>query len=157
MIKSERDYMIDKEIIHLKPECFQQCSNIWDMEMQKHPADKFYNELVAGNRRTFVYVKNGAYIGEISLVFDMNESDYTIKGRRVYLSRLIVKEDFRNQGIGNILIDFLIDYVRKLGYQELTLGVDLDNPIAIKLYMKKDFIRVLYQSERMPMEPIKSG
>jgi ribosomal protein S18 acetylase RimI-like enzyme len=75
----------------------------------------------------------------------MNDSDYTIKGRRVYLSRLIVKEEFRNQGIGSILVDFLIEYARELGYQELSLGVDLDNLIAIKLYMKKGFTRVLYQ------------
>jgi ribosomal protein S18 acetylase RimI-like enzyme len=117
------------------------------MEKQKHLAAKFYRELVNGNRRTFVYVKEGAYIGEISLVFNMNDSDYTRKGRRVYLSRLIVKEGFRNQGIGSVLVDFLIDYARELGNQKLTVGVDLDNPIAIKLYLKKGFTCVLYQGE----------
>jgi ribosomal protein S18 acetylase RimI-like enzyme len=117
------------------------------MEKQKRLADQFYRELVNGNRRTLVYVREGAYIGEISLVFDMNDSDYTRKGRRVYLSRLIVKEEFRNQGIGGTLADFLIDYARESGYQELTVGVDLDNPIAIKLYLKKGFTCVLYQGE----------
>ncbi|MFT8310821.1 MAG: GNAT family N-acetyltransferase [Sporolactobacillus sp.] len=139
--------MIDKEIIQLKPECFQQCSAIWDMKKQKRLAEKFYKELVTGNRRTFVSIKDSAYIGEISLVFDMNDADYTIRDRRVYLSRLIVKEAFRNQGIGGMLVDFLIDYARDLGYQELTVGVDLDNSIAIKLYMQKGFTHILYKGE----------
>ncbi|MET1249951.1 hypothetical protein ABWW58_14320 [Sporolactobacillus sp. STCC-11] len=51
--------MIDKEIIQLTPECFKQCSTIWDMEKQMRLADQFYRELVNGNRRTFVYVKDG--------------------------------------------------------------------------------------------------
>ncbi|MCO7126435.1 GNAT family N-acetyltransferase [Sporolactobacillus shoreicorticis] len=45
------------------------------------------------------------------------------------------------------MIDFLIDYARELGYQEVTVGVDLDKLIAIKLYLKKGFTHVLYQGK----------
>ncbi|WP_239984853.1 GNAT family N-acetyltransferase [Sporolactobacillus pectinivorans] len=126
---------------------FFKCNNIWDMKKQQKLADQFYNELITGNRVTFVYVKNNEFIGEGSLVFDMNDSDYTIKGKRIYLSRLIVKEAFRNQGIGSQIINFLIDYARDLGYQEMSIGVDIDNLVARNLYRKEGFIKVLFQGK----------
>ncbi|MFE6952577.1 GNAT family N-acetyltransferase [Bacillus velezensis] len=37
---------------------------------------------------------------------------------------MIVKEGYRNCGIGGIIVDFLIDYAKQLGFEEITLGVD---------------------------------
>ncbi|MCL1631488.1 GNAT family N-acetyltransferase [Sporolactobacillus sp. CPB3-1] len=134
-------------IIQIRPEQFSQCIAIWDQKIPQSLADRFYAQLVNGNRRTFVYIRDGAFCGEISLVFDMQDPDYTIKGRRVYLSRLMVKKSERHQGIGSALVDFLIDYARRSGYQELSVGVDLDNTIAQHLYTKKGFTRILFEGE----------
>ena len=80
-------------IIKLKIENFNQCNNIWNMEKDKELADRFYNELLTGNRITYVYSEQDEYIGEISLVFDRKDMDYTIPNKRIYLSRLIVKKE----------------------------------------------------------------
>ncbi|WP_237389746.1 GNAT family N-acetyltransferase [Bacillus sp. USDA818B3_A] len=58
-----------------------------------------------------------------------------------------VKEEYRNRGIGGIIVDFLIDYAKQLGYEEITLGVDTDNLNARHLYKKKGFTIVLYFGE----------
>ncbi|MBY8914231.1 GNAT family N-acetyltransferase [Bacillus sp. YC2] len=135
------------QIKKLKPEDYNKCSTIWDMEKKKKMAKMFYDELVSGNRITFIYSVNDEFIGEGSLVFQNNDPDYTIPDKRIYLSRMIVKEGYRNRGIGGIIVDYLIDYTKHLGYEEIALGVDTDNLNARHLYEKKGFTTVLFLGE----------
>ncbi|MDF2911531.1 MAG: GCN5-related N-acetyltransferase, partial [Sporolactobacillus laevolacticus] len=139
--------LLKGEIRKLKIEDFKKCASIWDMEKQSKLAGKFYRELQVGNRETFVYVEDGLYIGEGSIVFDMQDPDYTIDNQRLYFSRLIVKDTYCHRGIGNAMIDFLVDYSQRLGYKEMSIGVDLDNVIARNLYKKKGFTHVLFQGK----------
>lgn len=127
----------------LLPEDFHLCNNIWNMEHNRDLADQFYTELVAGTRVTFVCKMDGAFVGEISLVYDKEDDDYTIPGRRVYLSRLMVKSTHRRQGIGTALCDHLFQYAKEQGYTELSLGVDLDNYAALKLYSGLGFSQII--------------
>lgn len=117
--------------------------------MAKNPdrTKKWYDELVNGNRITFVYTENDEFIGEGSLVFRNDDPDYTIPDKRIYLSRLIVKFEYRNRGVGGIIIDYLIDCAKRLGYEEISVGVDTDNLIARHLYEKKGFTNVVFEGE----------
>lgn len=92
----------------------------------------------------YVYKVDGEFLGEIAYVLDMNDSDYTIPNQRIYLSRLIVKHEYRNKGIGGILVDFMIVEIRKMGYKEISIGVDKDNTAALHLYRKKGFTSVIF-------------
>ena len=92
--------IMKSDIIKLDITDYQKCSNIWDMQRQSELADKFYNELLTGNRTTYIYTVDNEFVGEISLVKEMNDSDYTIPNQRIYVSRLIVKYEYRRQGIG---------------------------------------------------------
>ena len=132
------------QIIRLKLEDFEKCGNIWDLNENKKFTQSIYDDLKSGNRVTFVYKdkRSGDFWGEISIVFDEGKL-YTIKNVRIYLSRLIVKETHRNKGIGTILCNYIFDYCKKLGYKEMTLGVNLDNYGAIKLYQKLGFKEIL--------------
>ena len=135
------------EIIKLEPRDYYKCANIWNMEKNPDGAKKWYDELVNGNRITFVYTENGEFIGEGSLVIKNDDTDYTIPNKRIYLSRMIVKDEYRNRGIGGIIIDYLIDYAKGLGYEELSLGVDTVNLNARHLYKKKGFTSVIFQGK----------
>ena len=117
------------------------------MYSRKKLTNKFYNELKDGNRITFVYVSNDEYLGEVSLVFDMDDSDYTIDGKRIYLSRFLVKKEMRNKGIGKQLLNYVFDYARKLGYVEMSVGVDLDNYVALLVYYKYGFDKIIKVDE----------
>ncbi len=116
-----KNYQIKK----LKIKDYNKCNNIWDMEKAPKMARKFYEELKSGKRITFIFVENNEFIGEGSLVFHNNDPDYTIPDKRIYLSRMIVKKEYRNRGIGGIIVDYLLSYAKELGYEEITLGVDL--------------------------------
>ena len=135
------------EIIELDIKNFEKCSNIWNMEKNKELKDRFYNELLTKNRKTFVYTKDEEYIGEISIVFNKNDEDYSIPGIRLYISRIIVKKDFRGKGYGKKLMNYIIEYAKREGYKELSLGVNLDNYIALKLYVGLGFNKIQYIGE----------
>ncbi|MBQ8134955.1 MAG: GNAT family N-acetyltransferase [Clostridia bacterium] len=130
-------------IIELKIEDFSKCSVIWDIKKQSVLAEKFYTELVSGVRRTFIYTDENEYIAEISIVYDMHDSDYTIPNQRAYISHLIVKKEYRKQGIGRQLVDCICKIAAEEGYRELSIGVDLDNYPAIKLYSEAGFNKIV--------------
>ena len=136
-----------ENIIKLDINKFYKCNNIWDMSKNIKLKEQFYNELENGNRITFVYVIDDKYVGEVSLVFDNNDIDYTIDNERIYLSRLLVKEGYRNKGIGKELLNCVFEYSKKIGYKEISVGVDLDNYIALSIYFKYGFDKIIKVSE----------
>lgn len=135
--------MMKHEIIALDIADFNKCGNIWNMEKQSALAEQFYRELLSNNRITFIYTIDSEFIGEISLVFDMKDSDYTITDQRIYISRLIIKHEYRHQGIGRKLLHFAIEKIKEMNYEEIAIGVDLDNYPALKLYIESGFDRII--------------
>lgn len=138
---------MDFEIIELSPAEFEKCGNIWNMKRQEKLAKQFYGELISGNRITYVYNEDDEFIGEISLVFDTNDLDYTMDGRRIYVSHLIVKPEKRRKGIGKRLVEYATDKAKEMGYSEMSIGVDLDNYSALKLYADSGFDKILFIGE----------
>lgn len=127
----------------LSPEDYHKCSNIWNMKFQPL-ADKWLDEIKSGNRLVFICKINGEFIGEGALVFDAGDSDYTIPDRRVYVSRMIVKKEYRNRGIGSEILEFLTEKAKDMGFSEMTIGVDKDNANALHMYKKHGFTEVLF-------------
>jgi len=123
---------------------FSKCNNIWDMQKQDKLAMQFYDDLKSGNRITYVYQKDNVYLAEASIVFDMNDKDYTIPSKRVYLSRVITKKEYCNRGIATLLIEHIINVCETMGYKEITVGVDVKNNVANHLYKKLGFNEVIY-------------
>jgi ribosomal protein S18 acetylase RimI-like enzyme len=107
-------------------------------------AEKWRGEIAEGNRLVFIYKINGEFIGEGALVFDTGDPDYTIPGQRVYVSRMIVKKEYRGRGIGSEILEFLINKATEMGFSEMTIGVDKDNENALHLYRKYGFTEVLF-------------
>lgn len=135
------------DIIRLDPADFPKCGNIWDMKRRPDLAERFYRELLCGNRITYVCQINGEYVGEVSLVFEMEDPDYTVPGQRMYVSRLLVKRAYRRQGIGQRLTAFAVEAAEAMGYREQSVGVDLDNYPALKLYTEMGFRTILFLGE----------
>ena len=126
---------------------FHKCANVWDIEKNPAFTAHFVRELENGNRTTYVYDLDGAFVGEISLVRDMQDPDYTVANQRVYLSRLVVKDTYRRRGIGRELVSFACKTAKDLGYREISVGVDLDNYGALRLYAISGFHTILFVGE----------
>ena len=127
----------------LKLDDYSKCSNIWNMKTQPL-TEKWREEITSGNRLVYIYKINDEFIGEGALVLDAGDADYTIPDKRVYVSRMIVKKEYRNRGIGSEILAFLIRKAKDMGYSEMTIGVDKDNENALHIYRKHGFTEVLF-------------
>ena len=63
------------------------------------------------------------------------------------MSRLIVKDTYRRQGIGRQLLGHAVEIAKQAGFSELSVGVDLDNYAAVRLYVQAGFDRILFAGE----------
>ena len=138
---------MNETIRQLKIEEFAKCGNTWDMERHAELAVRFLAELRSGNRLTWVYERDGQFLGEISLVFEGDDPDYTIPGQRIYVSRLIVRREDRRQGVGKALVEHAVSRAKEMGYSELSIGVDIDNYPALRLYWEAGFREIIFVGE----------
>ena len=138
-LKSSENIVIEP----LKLEDYHKCSNIWNMKAQPL-TEKWKEEIAEGNRFVYIYKINDEFIGEGALVLDTGDPDYTIQGKRVYVSRMIVKKEYHNRGIGSEILTFLIQKAEEMGFCEMTIGVDKNNENALHLYRKFGFTEVLF-------------
>ena len=98
---------------------------------------QFKEQIACGNREPYLLKYNNKYIASCDLVYDFGE--YTKAGIKVYLSRLIVKKEYRNKGIGQELLKYMINLCKEKGYKQITVGVDTDNKKAVHIYKKFGF------------------
>lgn len=89
-------------------------------------------------REVFILTLDGEYIAECDLVYD-NPEYGTIPGKRLYLSRLIVKKEQRGKGYGKAISKYVLDLAKEKGYREIALGVNCDNIAAVRLYENLGF------------------
>ncbi|WP_010075188.1 GNAT family N-acetyltransferase [Clostridium cellulovorans] len=57
----------------------------------------------------FVYTESEVFISGGSIVFDNGDIYRTVPPKRAYLSYLVVREEFRNKGIGTEIIDYITE------------------------------------------------
>lgn len=57
----------------------------------------------------------------------------------MHITNIVVKKDMRGKGIGNKLLETLLQYSKKPEISEITLEVHEDNKIAQELYKKYGF------------------
>lgn len=63
------------------------------------------------------------------------------------ITNIVVKKNFRNKGIGNMLLDELINIAKESSKKEITLEVNNTNLVAIKLYEKNGFKNVGFRKK----------
>ena len=63
------------------------------------------------------------------------------------ITNIVVKKDFRNNGIGNELLEKLIKLAKENGKDKITLEVNSSNSAAIKLYEKNGFKNVGFRKK----------
>ena len=122
------DFKIDKmsleDLISIKDILTTEFDDFWNYEILK-------SELESTNSYFFV-AKNisGEIVGFAGIKIILDEAD---------IMNIVVKKDFRNIGIGALLLDYMIYYSKNIDLKTITLEVNEINIPAIKLYEKFDF------------------
>lgn len=68
-----------------------------------------------------------------------------------WISMLVVSDEFKHQGIGKFTVDFSINYLKQIGFEEIKLHTTADNSAAIELYEKCGFVIIETESSRLTM------
>lgn len=122
------DFKIDKmsleDLISIKDILTTEFDDFWNYEILK-------SELESTNSYFFV-AKNisGEIVGFAGIKIILDEAD---------IMNIVIKKDFRNNGIGSLLLDYLISYSKSINLKTITLEVNEINIPAIKLYEKFGF------------------
>ncbi len=65
-----------------------------------------------------------------------------------YIGDLFVKSKFRDQGIGNQLLQYAEEHARREDVKEIMIGVMAANQAALKLYQKQGFVAYAMMLEK---------
>ena len=71
------------------------------------------------------------------IIHQMVPSDSFINGKKAYITSVYTDEDYRCNGIQNILMQMVLDFIKENNCKKIEL--DASNPPAIKLYEKFGF------------------
>lgn len=75
-------------------------------------------------------------VGMVNLLFTIS----TALGAKVaIIEDMVVNPDYRNQGIGSVLIQEAIEFAKEKGCKRITLLTDMDNEAAHKFYNRHSF------------------
>ena len=93
---------------------------------------KDFEEMMArGDSTYFVICDGGTVIGT---------AGYTFNGFEGYINNVVIDEEYRNLGLGKVLMQALLDYGKRKGINEYTLEVRVGNVSANRLYESLGFV-----------------
>lgn len=125
------------EIIKLNLNNYDLSNYIWDMKNCEFT--KLFTEQVAcKNREPYIFKYDGKYIASCDLVFDYGE--YTEKSKKIYLSRLIVKKEYRDKGIGQEVLKQMINLC-KIRTINISLSVLTQTMQMLYIFIRKTVLR----------------
>jgi ribosomal-protein-alanine N-acetyltransferase len=90
----------------------------------------FKSELENENSKYIVATENDEIVGFAGIWIAIDEA---------HITNIVTKKSYRNKGIGNLLLENLINLSCSLNLNSITLEVKESNIPAIKLYEKFDF------------------
>lgn len=112
--------------------------NIWENEFDFKGLErpdiydiaKYYQSESSSN--FWIAVKDNTLIGTVGLKKESNNL--------AYLKRMVVKKEFRKQGIGIKLLETAIEFAKEHNYKTIFAGTVKENPEAISFYKNHGFI-----------------
>lgn len=102
--------------------------------------EKRLKELSNKETDTYVIEVNDKFIGEVSVNYVSHDLETeTIPDKRVYLQAYRVDKNYQGKGLGQQLIQYVLDDLESKGYTEFTIGVEEENLKAKHIYSKFGF------------------
>ena len=116
-----------KDLENIKDILISDFDDFWNYNILK-------DELESPNSKYIIAKTNdGEIIGFAGIKIIINTAD---------IMNIVVKKSWRNQGVGNLLLNNLVYLCKKLNLSSLSLEVNEDNQSAIHLYEKFGFKRI---------------
>lgn len=108
---------------------------------------KNVDEMIAENTRDieigaidiFALFDDERIIGELRVKYISDDDRFAEKGKRAYLYAFRVHQKYQGKGLGNFLLENVLNILQENGYSEFTVGVEDDNAKARYMYEKHGF------------------
>lgn len=97
--------------------------------------------------RIFVLRLNQRILGMVNLLFTISTAE---GGFAMLLEDLIIRRDYRGNGLGSRLLKFAIDFAREKGFVRVTLLTDRDDERSVAFYRKHGF----FVSKMVPLRMV---
>lgn len=109
-----------------------------------------YNDVHAMIAENTVRMENGVIdifalfledrpVGELRVKYDDTDHRFAEKEKRAYLYAFRVDEEYQGKGLGNCLLETVLNILSQKGYREVAVGVEDDNAKAYHIYQKHGF------------------
>lgn len=97
-------------------------------------------EMEAGRNAIYaIFADENTLWGELHIASENGDERFCIPGKRAYFFAFRVHESVQGKGLGQKLMDYVIDDLKEQGYTEFTVGVEDDNDRAKYMYSKYGF------------------
>lgn len=111
-----------------------------------HFSDSIAKSIESESSEIFVF-DDGVIKGYALITKSFREIPITIRKRVCLIDQLAVDKNYRNEGIGTKLIDYIKSYVKENDFDVLEICVRAQNDKAYKLYKKLGFEPQLIRME----------
>ena len=100
------------------------------------------------DRRLDIYVlsEQDVLIGELHVLYEHEDGNYAVRGRRAYLHAFRIRDAYQNKGYGKRLLGAVIADLKEHGYTEFTVGVEDGNERALHIYRSMGFDHFLLRT-----------
>ncbi len=90
---------------------------------------------------------NTTLVGELHVMYESDDENYALRGKRAYLFAFRIREDYQNKGYGTNFLKAIITLLKEKGYCEFTVGVEDDNFRAMHIYQALGFNELLLRKQ----------
>ena len=95
----------------------------------------------------YVLYDNNVLIGELHVMYESENINYAIRGKRAYMFAFRIREDYQNKGYGTYFLKAVLSLLKEKGYCEFTVGVEDDNFRAKHIYQALGFTEILLRKK----------
>ncbi len=125
-----------------------------DEELWLKYREKRLKEFNAEETDTYVIEFNNKFIGEVSVNYVCHDlHTETIPNQRVYFQAFRLDKQYQGKGLGQKLIQYVLNDLESRGYTEFTIGVEDDNEIAKNIYFKFGFTEEIDKGHGNEFDP----
>ena len=111
----------------------------YDENTASPTAKFFYRNISSGNAVFWTADKDGELIGELYAFLNLDDKDFADGKDIAYLCAFRIKKEYRRKGLGSRMMEAAFTDLKEKGYSHVTIGVNCDEPLNIKLYTRLGF------------------
>ena len=122
-----------------------QCGNHYDRNNPQHVSwlkTGLHSIYLMGGKALCAYTDDNAPIGFLLYQHDRGLENTCCFGKKAHIKMFEVKEDFRSEGIGKVLLNQVCGQVRSDGGECLYTDTYAPDKITVKFYIENDFVPV---------------